>query len=267
MIEKYKFSSLKSILFFGATFLIQNLAFAQASMESVFKQGNSAYNKAEYQKAISLYEQTLKMGQISAELYYNLGNAYYKLNNIAESIYYFEKAKQLDPNDEDIIINSNFAKNMTIDAIEKLPESQIVTFQKKIYGIFNFSYWSYLTVILFWIFSGLFLVYVFIKSASLKQTFFFIALGILIFFMISFLITYSIEEKEKNTNFAILFSNQKDIWSEPNQQAELLFSLHEGTKVEVLDILENWKKIRIANGSEGWIENASLRYLNNDIFR
>ena len=267
MIEKYKFSSLKSILFFGATFLIQNLAFAQASMESVFKQGNSAYNKAEYQKAISLYEQTLKMGQISAELYYNLGNAYYKLNNIAESIYYFEKAKQLDPNDEDIIINSNFAKNMTIDAIEKLPESQIVTFQKKIYGIFNFSYWSYLTVILFWIFSGLFLVYVFIKSASLKQTFFFIAIGILIFFMISFLITYSIEEKEKNTNFAILFSNQKDIWSEPNQQAELLFSLHEGTKVEVLDILENWKKIRIANGSEGWIENASLRYLNNDFFR
>ena len=267
MIEKYKFSSLKSILFFGATLLIQNLAFAQASMESVFKQGNSAYNKAEYQKAISLYEQTLKMGQISAELYYNLGNAYYKLNNIAESIYYFEKAKQLDPNDEDIIINSNFAKNMTIDAIEKLPESQIVTFQKKIYGIFNFSYWSYLTVILFWIFSGFFLVYVFIKSASLKQTFFFIALGILIFFMISFLITYSIEEKEKNTNFAILFSNQKDIWSEPNQQAELLFSLHEGTKVEVLDILENWKKIRIANGSEGWIENASLRYLNNDIFR
>ena len=267
MIEKYKFSSLKRILFFGATLLIQNLAFAQASMESVFKQGNSAYNKAEYQKAISLYEQTLKMGQFSAEVYYNLGNAYYKLNNIAESIYYFEKAKQLDPNDEDIIINSNFAKNMTIDAIEKLPESQIVTFQKKIYGIFNFSYWSYLTVILFWIFSGLFLVYVFIKSASLKQTFFFIAFGILIFFMISFLITYSIEEKEKNTNFAILFSNQKDIWSEPNQQAELLFSLHEGTKVEVLDILENWKKIRIANGSEGWIENASLRYLNNDIFR
>ena len=267
MIEKYKFSSLIRILFFGATLLIQNLAFAQASMESLFKQGNSAYNKAEYQKAISLYEQTLKMGQFSAEVYYNLGNAYYKLNNIAESIYYFEKAKQLDPNDEDIIINSNFAKNMTIDAIEKLPESQIVTFQKKIYGIFNFSYWSYLTVILFWIFSGFFLVYVFIKSASLKQTFFFIAFGILIFFMISFLITYSIEEKEKNTNFAILFSNQKDIWSEPNQQAELLFSLHEGTKVEVLDILENWKKIRIANGSEGWIENASLRYLNNDIFR
>jgi len=267
MIETYKFSSLKSILFFGAILLIQNLAFAQASMESLFKRGNSAYNKAEYQKAISLYEQTLKMGQFSAELYYNLGNSYYKLNNIAESIYYFEKAKQLDPNDEDIIINSNFAKNMTIDAIEKLPESQIVTLQKKIFRIFNFSSWSYLTVILFWIFTGLFLLYLFIKSVSLKQTFFFSAFGILFFFVISFLITYSIEEIEKNTKFAILFSNQIDIWSEPNQQAELLFSLHEGTKVEVLDILENWKKIRIANGSEGWIENASIRYLNNEFSR
>lgn len=267
MINKDKFIDQKSILFILGILLIQSIAFGQASMELLFKQGNSAYNKSEYKKAISLYEQTLKMGQFSAELYYNLGNSYYKLNNIAESIYYFEKAKQLDPNDEDIAINSNFAKNMTIDAIEKLPESQIVTIQKKIYGIFNFSYWSYMTVILFWIFTGLFLVYLFIKSASLKQTFFFSAFGILIFFMISFYITYSIEEKEKNTNFAILFSNQIDIWSEPNQQAELLFSLHEGTKVEVLDILENWKKIRIANGSEGWIENASLRYLNNEFSR
>lgn len=267
MIKKFKFFDKKCILFILGMLLIHSLSFGQASMESLFKEGNSAYNKAEYQKAISLYEQTLKMGQFSAELYYNLGNSYYKLNNIAESIYYFEKAKQLDPNDEDIVINSNFAKNMTIDAIEKLPESQIVTIQKKIYGIFNFSYWSYMTVILFWLFTGLFLVYLFIKSASLKQTFFFSAFGILIFFMISFLITYSIEEKEKNTNSAILFSNQIDIWSEPNQQAELLFSLHEGTKVEVLDILENWKKIRIANGSEGWIENASLRYLNNEFSR
>lgn len=264
MMNKDKVIGLKSILFIAGILLTQTIIFGQASMESLFKQGNNAYNKAEYKKAISLYEQTLKMGQYSAELYYNLGNAYYKLNNIAESIYYFEKAKQLDPKDEDIIINSNFAKNMTIDAIEKLPESQIVTIQKKIYGIFNFSYWSYLTVILFWIFTGLFLVYLFIKSASLKQTFFFSAFGILLFFVISFLITYSIAEKEKNTKFAILFSNQIDIWSEPNQQAELLFSLHEGTKVEVLDMLENWKKIKIANGSEGWIENASLRYLNNE---
>ena len=108
--NKDKVIGLKSILFIAVILLTQTIILGQASMESLFKQGNNAYNKAEYKKAISLYEQTLKMGQYSAELYYNLGNAYYKLNNIAESIYYFEKAKQLDPKDEDIINNSNFAK-------------------------------------------------------------------------------------------------------------------------------------------------------------
>ena len=83
MINKDKFIDQKSILFILGILLIQSIAFGQSSME-LFKQGNSAYNKSEYKKAISLYEQTLKMGQFSAELYYNLGNSYYKLNNIAE---------------------------------------------------------------------------------------------------------------------------------------------------------------------------------------
>ena len=96
MKKKDKFIGLKSSLFIAGILLTQTITFGQASMESLFNQGNNAYNKAEYKKAISLYEQTLKMGQHSAALYYNLGSAYYKLNNIAESIYYFEKAKQLD---------------------------------------------------------------------------------------------------------------------------------------------------------------------------
>ena len=80
------------------------------------------------------------MGQHSGALYFNLGNSYYKTNNIAESIYYFEKAKKLLPNDEDIQINSSFAQNMTIDAIELLPESQLEQFQNWVFnsfGLFN----------------------------------------------------------------------------------------------------------------------------------
>ena len=111
-------------------FMTTTTVVAQASMEPLVEQGNTAYNEGDYQKAISLYEQTLKMGQHSAALYFNLGNAYYRLNKVAQSIYYFEKAKQLNPKDEDIQINSAFAQNMTIDAIENLPESQIAQLQK-----------------------------------------------------------------------------------------------------------------------------------------
>ena len=238
---------------------------AQASMEPLVEQGNAAYNEGDFQKAISLYEQTLKMGQHSAALYFNLGNSYYRLNKVAESIYYFEKAKLLNPKDEDIQVNSAFAQNMTIDAIENLPESQIAQFQKSLFGVFSFFTWSVLTVLLLWVFVGFFLGYLFFKSTQLKRSFFFSAMLVLVVFIISFFVTFTIDKQDKNTQYAILFSDQIDIWSEPNLQGDLLFTLHEGTKVQLLDKLEEWQKIRIANGSEGWIRNASLRKLESAI--
>ena len=242
-------------------FNVGNL-FCQTSEESLFNQGNKAYNTGAYKEAISFYKQTLKKGKHSAELYFNLGNAYYRLNKVAESIYYFEKAKQLNQLDEDILINIAFAKNMTIDAIETLPESQIDQIQKKIFGIFSFSMWSFLTVALLWIFVILFLVYLFFNSVFMKRTFFFSALIVFSFFIGSFFVTFSIDQRKKNIKYAILFSSQIDIWSEPNQQGELLFTLHEGTKIQLLDDLDEWKKIRISNGSEGWILNADIWKLN-----
>jgi SH3-like domain-containing protein len=115
---------------------------------------------------------------------------------------------------------------------------------------------------LLWIFTIFFLAYLFFIRARLKRIFFFSSLSILILFILSFSITYSIEENEKNKQFAILFSKQIDIWSEPNQQADRLFVLHEGTKMQLLDSLEEWQKIRIANGSEGWIKEASFKKIN-----
>lgn len=262
---KIIFKTKRFILVLLSLLTVTTTVVAQASMEPLFEQGNTAYNEGDYQKAISLYEQTFKMGQHSAALYFNLGNAYYRLNKVAESIYYFEKAKQLNPKDEDIQINGAFAQNMTIDAIENLPESQIAQFQKSLFGIFSFSTWSLLTVVLLWIFLGLFLGYLFFKSVQLKRSFFFSAMLVLLVFTTSFFVTFTIDQQNKNIQYAILFSDQIDIWSEPNLQGDLLFTLHEGTKVQLLDKLQEWQKIRIANGSEGWIRNASLRRLEETI--
>ncbi len=247
-------------------FLINVLSLrAQSSADSLFEQGNAAYNEGDYIKAASLYKKTLKLGQHSAALYFNLGNSFYRLNNVAESIYYFEKAKQLLPNDKDIQVNSSFAQNMTIDAIELLPESQLEQFQNRILNSFVFTTWTWLTIVLIWIFAALFLAYIFSKSTQFKRTFFFSSLIILIFFITSFIITFSLDQKEKKMDYAILFSNQIDAWSEPNQLGDLLFTLHEGTKVQILDGLAEWQKIRIANGSEGWVKNASLKKIKQEI--
>ncbi len=242
--------------------LSSNLFYAQTPTgESLFEKGNEAYNEGDFGKAVALYEKTLKKGQHSAALYFNLGNAYYRLNNIAESIFYFEKAKLLDPNSEAIKINSAFAQNMTIDAIEPLPESQLLKLQNKILNLLSLNSWGKFAVVLIWLFVILFLGYIFLSSPVIKRSLFFSALLVALCFMGIMALGIIKNQQEQSRHDAILFSNQIDVWSEPNAQGELLFTLHEGTKVEWLDTLENWYKIRIANGSEGWIKNGELRSL------
>ena len=261
MKKRGKFNIVKKLIFL-VIFSVLGISYGQTTPEFLFKEGNKAYNAGNYENAISLYGQTLKMGKHSAEVYYNLGNANYRLNKVAESVYYFEKAKLMRPKDRDIITNSAFANNMTIDAIEKIPVSQIDQIRNSIIETFSFEIWTYFTIILLWIFTILFLAYLFFIRARHKRIFFFSSLSILLLFILSFSITYSIDQNEKNKKFAILFSKQTDIWSEPNQQAERLFVLHEGTKMQLLDSLEEWQKIRIANGSEGWIKDASFKKIN-----
>ena len=261
MRKRGKFNIVEKFIFL-VMYSVFGMSYGQTTPEFLFNEGNKAYNAADYENAISLYEQTLKIGKHSADVYFNLGNANYRLNKVAESVYYFEKAMLMRPKDKDFIINSAFANNMTIDAIEKIPVSQIDQIRNSIIETFSFEIWTYLTIILLWIFTILFLAYLFFVWARLKRIFFFTSLTILLLFILSFSITYSIEQNEKNKKFAILFSKQTDIWSEPNQQADRLFVLHEGTKMQLLDSLEEWQKIRIANGSEGWIKEASFKKIN-----
>ena len=148
-------------------------ASAQDSSEKLFIEGNTAYNDGDFAKAVSFYEQTLEEGQHSAALYFNLGNAFYRLNNVAESIYYFEKANQLDPDNEDFKVNSAFAQNMTIDAIEPLPESQLSQFQKALYVLANTSIWSKIVILFMWLFAIFFSIYLLNKSNTIETDFLF----------------------------------------------------------------------------------------------
>ena len=250
-----------TLMFF---FIVSTLSLkAQAPLATLFEEGNIVYNEGDFPKAVSLYEQTLLTGKHSAALYFNLGNAYYRLNKVAESIYYYEKAKQLDPKNEDVKVNSAFAQNMTIDAIEPLPESQLSQFQKSLYALANASIWSKIIILFVWLFAIFFSMYLLNKTVKLKKLFFLLSLFSLVLFMGSFTIKFFANAQQENKEYAIIFSNEINSWSEPNLRAEIQFTLHEGTKVELLDSLDEWKKIRIANGSEGWVKNASLKSLNN----
>lgn len=260
-----KISDIKNgVLTLMIFFIVSTLSLkAQAPASPLFEEGNTAYNNGDFFKAVTLYEQTLLTGKHSASLYFNLGNAYYRLNKVAESIYNYEKARQLDPENEDFKVNSAFAQNMTIDAIEPLPESQLSQVQNSLYALASASIWSKIVVLFVWLFAIFFSIYLLNKTIKLKRIFFVLSLFSLILFLSSFTIKFFANAEQENKKYAIIFSNEINIWSEPNLRAEIQFTLHEGTKVELLDSLDEWKKIRIANGSEGWIKNASIKSLNN----
>lgn len=251
--------SLLIVAFFG---LFSSFSLgAQDNMQPVFQEANDAYNAGDYSKAVHLYEQVLTMGQHSAALYYNLGNAHYRLNNVAESIFYYEKAKQLAPQNEDLLINSAFAQNMTIDAIEPLPISQLAQWEKASLNFFSLKGWAYASVFFAWAMVLCLGAYWLFRQSFWKRVFFTLTVVNVLLLVGSYAAASLVEHRNKTTQYAILFSEQLNIRAEPNDRSEILFVLHKGTKVQVTDSLQEWQKIAIANGASGWIKNASLRKL------
>jgi len=243
-------------------FLIGSLTNAQDN--SSFILGNEFYNNGDFQKAITTYESILKTDKHSAELYFNLANAYYKTNQTAPSIYYYEKALQLAPNDRDIKNNLAYAQNMTIDAIEVIPEVGFTKFIKNTINVFSFDTWALMAVILIILFVVLFLNYYFAFTTIRKRLMFLTGFSCLGLALISIAFAYQKFNMVKNDNPAIVFAQETQVKSEPNLRSESAFDLHEGTKVQVLEKYDdNWTKIGLSDGKTGWISSGDIKVLNN----
>lgn len=241
--------------------LITSFSFAQNN--SLFEQANALYNDGKFNEAIAKYEAVLQTGQHSSELYFNLGNANYKLNKIAPSIYYYEKAALLNPEDKDINNNLAFAKNMTIDAIDTIPEVGFSKIIKSATNTFSFDVWAYLSVACMLLFVVLFLVYYFTYATSKKRLAFVSSLVSLAICFITLAFAFHKSSIDNNNNPAIVFAQETQVKSEPNLRSAEAFKLHEGTKVQVLETVDNWKKIKLTDGKVGWIPSEDLKLLKN----
>ena len=130
------------------------------------------YNNAEYAKALEYYQRILDSGKHSAELYFNMGNAHYKLENVAESIYFYEKALLLSPGDAEIKNNLGYAQNMRLDAIEKLPKTALQQFYSSTVSVLSMDQWAYLSVFFIIAFILCFSTYYLLNIAIRKRVFF-----------------------------------------------------------------------------------------------
>jgi len=227
-----------------------------------FKQANDLYNSGYYKEAIGRYDSILASNLHSAELYFNLANCYYKLNEIGPSIFYYEKALQLSPNDADILNNLGYAQKMTIDAIQEVPESGVSKLLNKTLNRLSVDGWATRCVGLSFLFVILFLGYYLSSSETKKRLFFISSCGVLIVLFISLGLLFKKDSLDNNTHPAIVFVKEAEVKSEPNLRSETSFTLHEGTKVLVIeDYNDDWLKIKLLNGETGWITRSELKAL------
>lgn len=229
--------------------------------EVLFQKATEAYNKGDYQKSINFYNDILKNGRHSAELYFNLGNCHYKLDEIGPSIYYYEKALLLEPNDQEIKNNLGFAQNMRLDAIDEMPKTAMARLHDSIVLALSPDQWGYLAVGMIVLFVLGFIIYYILYSARYKRISFIVANTALFISIFSVVMGYMGSRNQGLKNPAIIFEREVVITSEPNERSEKVFALHEGTKVNVLESLEDWSKIRIADGQTGWMPSESLKLL------
>jgi len=226
-----------------------------------FDKATTLYQKGDYTQAAAVYSSILKSGKESSALYYNLGNTYYKLNNVPESIYYYEKALQLDPENADAKNNLIFANQMKVDAITPLPKTWVRQLSDGIVGLFSAHTWAVLSIIGVFAFVLSFLLYYFVERTALKRTFFSLMLVFLFFAVGSYTLAHFCHKQVSQTQYAILFDKTVRVFSDANAYSSEVMQLHEGTKVEIIEDAKDWVKIRLVNGKTGWTKVNSLRKL------
>ena len=223
-----------------------------ANNDNGFGTANELYNEGKYEQAIQLYDSLLQSNIESAALFYNIGNAYYKLDNIPKAILYFEKAKKIEPNNSDILYNIELANTRIADKIETVPEFFLRTMYVNLRNSLNEAQWTVVNISLLIVF--LIFVIMFFTMQNKRQLWFSMAIVFLILTFISGIFGYKSYREKIIHNTAIIFTPTIDIKSAPDHKSSTIFILHQGTKVELLENSAKWQKIRIASGSEGWLK-------------
>ena len=223
--------------------------------EHMFDQGNKQYTDENYSAAISLYDSILTSGSESSELYYNLGNCHYKTNDWANAIWHYEKSLQLNNNNK-TIHNLELSKLKIIDRIEPLPQLFYKKWWSNLTQTLSTQVWQtlFLSVISFIFILQLISQFTSIKSKLITKIFSAITVIILLLTQTSYYNNFTKEE-------AIIFSETIIVNSAPTFNSTNLFTLHAGTKIEIIDVIGDWINIKIANGNSGWIEYQSIKVL------
>lgn len=230
------------------------LLLSSLSVQAITKQNaDDEYKKGNYQQAIKDYEELLKEG-VSADLYYNLGNAYFRTDNITKAVLAYERAHLLNPGDVDINFNLQFARSRTIDKITPESEMFFVTWYHSLVNFTSVDSWARTAIVSIVLVLLLVLLYLFSPNINLRKVGFFGANIFLVLFLLSNLFAYQQKKSLINRNGAIVVAPTVNVKKTPSMSSNNTFVIHEGTRVNITDkSIKGWRNITIADGREGWV--------------
>lgn len=248
-------------IFILAFLMIGSTSAGIGKMEELVAQATLAYSDGDYTAAIQQYEQVIQEGYESAGLYFNLGNAHFKMNNIPAAILYYEKSSKLDPTDENTLFNLDLANTRIIDKIDPLPELFLKSWFTSIRNLLSSNQWATSGIIGFVLLLASVLIFINSKSILFRKFTFYAGIVFLIIMISSFLLSYSGYREYTHQDSGIIFTPTVTVKSSPTEQSVDLFVIHEGTKVLITDDIDEWSEIRLANGNVGWVKKDSFKLI------
>lgn len=257
-LEKYMNMPGKIIAFAMMLAGLMFYAPARASVLDSLEVANGYYKEGKYDQAILLYSGMIDSGVVATNIYYNLGNAYYKTGNIPMAIVNYERAKRLSPNDEDIEHNLELARLSVVDEIEVLPEFFLKKVYKRLVFLASSNKWAIVSMITFVLGLVGFFIFLVFKPVIMRKITFWSGIVLLIVSIIAFFFSYSSKNMLYGVQEAVITAPNVTVKSEPGMFGTDLFILHEGTKGTVVGEEGEWVEIKLSDGNTGWMKKEAL---------
>lgn len=222
---------------------------------------NVAYQKGNYQDAIRLYNDILAKYE-SADVYYNLGNAYFRSDDVTHAVINYRRALLLAPGNKDIIHNLTVAQSKTIDKVPVADEMFFVSWFRSLLGIMTIDAWAYMALVSLIVALLLFLAYLFAENMLLRQVSFYVSAVLIVLFLLGNIFAWTIKNNAQNSMGAVIVAPSVTAKNTPSNGAADAFVIHEGTYVEVVDnTLKGWAQIRLDDGREGWMSARDIEMI------
>ncbi len=226
--------------------------------DRLWQEANTAYYEGDFASASAIYDSIENSGMVSAKLYYNKAGALFKMGKIGESILYYNKAQRLAPSDPDIAHNLAIAATYTRNRIEPVPEFFLKRWMNAVGGIVSGNTWAWLSILLLALTLAGALLFLLPLGRRMRKTGFYGGLATLVLLIFAFSFARADWRETMHPSGGIVTTPSASVKSSPDSSGKDLFTLYEGDRVQVLDAMNGWSEITVANGNRGWIRSGTV---------